>query len=350
MDSSRYFGTLSLIQRIVRIVFIIILWYIAIIYNKYGPRSVRPGYEKRTQTHHSLAIAGTIVTSSTPSLFVVDPNRTQTYYVEHRKSYGNKADFRANERLFGHIQSLNLGGKESFVLLGGTNDGQLSKTILTWCPNITFYGIEIQEQHFLRARSALAGFPNANIINMGWSENSEENVSIGGSGENAGLFNPEGQRGWEVQEGKAVNTMPLEDFAIERNITRALYVVIDTEGHEPKVIRGMELDFTENQERFSLFQFELGGTWAALDKRHGSDPWTQKDTVQALEDWGYLLFLAGENDWLAVDSNFFEENSSIVMDDEGYGPFVQGNLLAMHKDFVPPELKDLILGQVHYEV
>ena len=273
--------------------------------------------------------------------------KTKTYFAQRRSEYSNKADFKANERLFRYIKSLALDGKESIVFVGGTNDGQLSKTILSWCP-ITFYGFEIQDKHFLNAKNRLAGFENVHMINMGWSEHAQQNISIGGTGETAGLYDPKGQRGWKVQTEKTVDTIPVSDFALQKNITRVLYIVIDTEGHEPKVIRGMNLNVTENQKRFSLFQFELGGTWAAADNRHGNDPWTQKTTIQALEEWGYSTFMVGLNDWLAVDKDFFEEEGNPAMENGGFGKFIQGNVLAVHRNFIPHGLKELIMSQVRY--
>ena len=55
-----------------------------------------------------------------------------------------------------------------------------------------------------------------------------------------------------------------------------LYLVVDVEGFEPKVLRGMKLHLPRNQRRFPLFQFELGCNWAKYDIRHGNDTWTQE--------------------------------------------------------------------------
>jgi len=243
---------------------------------------------------------------------------------------------------------LGLDTKESVVLLGGTNNGQLSETLLKWCPSITFYGFEIQELHFQTASQVLKPFANAHVLNMGWDESALENVAIGGAGETGGLFDPKGQRGWGVQE-KTVNTIALSDFAMQHNIQRTLYVVIDTEGHEPKVIRGMRLNLVENQQRFPLFQYELGGTWAARDSRHGNDPWSLKEAARVLESFGYLLLMCGAENWLAVNPDFFDETENPGMEDEGYGTFIQGNLLAVHSKFAPPPLVARILEQSHIE-
>ena len=62
-------------------------------------------------------------------------------------------------------------------------------------------------------------------------------------------------------------------------------VVIDVEGFEPKVLRGMHLEDEKNQRRFPHIQYELGGTWAKLDPRHGgTTEWSQHDA--ALQTFG----------------------------------------------------------------
>ena len=119
-----------------------------------------------------------------------DMGKTQLYYQQNQRAYRNKADFAANQRLLGHIKTLNLGRIETTIFVGGTNEGQLSKSILDSVPDVTFYGFEIQKDAYEKAKENLKGFPNAQILNMGWSESSVENVTIRGSGEAAGLYNP----------------------------------------------------------------------------------------------------------------------------------------------------------------
>ena len=124
---------------------------------------------------------------------------------------------------------------------------------------------------------------------------------------------------------------------------QVLFVLIDTEGYEPKVIRGMGLERMENRKRFPCFQYELGGTWAREDNRHLRDKWGQLETAQYLESIGYKLFLVGADDWLPITSDFFREFNPIT-EDEGFGPFIQGNALALHPEFTYPPLRDFILG------
>jgi len=280
--------------------------------------------------------------------FVIDVKRTQEYCSANVKMYlMNKSDFLGVQRLLGHAMTLNLCDEHSSIIVGGTNSGQMSYEVLKMCPDVSFFGFEIQELFLKRAKAKLSEFKHVKLYKMGWSETVQKDIQVAGSGEKAGLY--EGNDRFRPS-GNTVHTVPLADFVIEENIASTLYTIVDTEGHEPKVIRGMRLDQVDNQRRFPLFQFELGGTWAARDTRHMNDPWNQEMTVQALESYGYLLFLIGDHDWLAVTSLFFREADNPLMHDSGDGPFLQGNLLAMHQDFTLPALRDLILQDAHFEV
>ena len=67
------------------------------------------------------------------------------------------------------------------------------------------------------------------------------------------------------------------------------YVLIDVEGKEPNVIRGMGLE--TNRQMFPLFQYELGGTWS--DSRHDPGQWGQYGVAMYLKALGYALYLMG---------------------------------------------------------
>ena len=254
----------------------------------------------------------------------------QKYWL-HEMAHGdiNSADFARIIKLTQLFEHHQLNNKDQVILVGGTNAGQLSSAILRNCPQVTFHGFEVQKEFYAQVKNKLKPYPNVNIHNLGWSDKAGT-AQISGEGGTAGLYDPRGQRGWKMQH-ETVTTTTLSDFTSENSIKTVLYLVIDTEGHEPKVIRGMGLEKAHNRERFSLFQFELGGTWAEHDARHGGDAWTQYTTALYLHDLGYDLFLIGPSTWLHVHPTFFltEHNPSVL--DEGFGPFVQGNLLAMYK-------------------
>ena len=91
--------------------------------------------------------------------------------------------------------------------------------------------------------------------------------------------------------GKHAVPMPVQawsDFLVERSVPEVLYALIDVEGHEVSVLRGMHLE--RNTAAFPMFQFELGGTWS--DERHNGD-WSMYETAQYLEALGYRIYLIG---------------------------------------------------------
>jgi FkbM family methyltransferase len=277
----------------------------------------------------------------------MNTRKTQEYYKKHANLYSNRADFGGAKRLFSLIKQVGLDQKESVVLVGGTNDGQSSMNILNQCPSLSLYGFEIQVKHFEIAKNEFerSNFASATAINLGWDEHAAEGVGIGGSGSKGGLFDPKGQRGW-IQQNNTATTVRLDEWTSAHAIDQVLYIIIDTEGHEPKVIRGMALDKVTNQKRFPLFQYELGGTWAEKDTRHGNDKWNQYLTAKHLLKCGYNLFHIGEKEWLSIDASFFSETDNPALSDEGLGPYVQGNVMAMHSQFTPSKLASKILEHV----
>lgn len=272
-------------------------------------------------------------------------------YAERAKYLANDGDFEAMRRTVAMWNELNLCNKENVIVVGGTNAGQASYNILSSCPEISFYGFEIQKQYYNIAKSNLTQFRGATILNMGWSDVVQSDVRIGGKGGLAGLYDPRGQRRLRLTN-QTVSTVRLSDWAADtlgsRNI---LYLLIDVEGHEPKVIRGMQLEEPRNRQRFSMFQYELGGTWAERDNRHGgSNEWSQFDTAKFLEQNGYSLFLLGTDDLLLVDSDFFREDGNIAMEDESYGKFIQGNLLALHTHFAPQAIVSAVYASCRTKI
>jgi FkbM family methyltransferase len=278
----------------------------------------------------------------------MDARKTQEYYRQRHNLYSNQADFEGSKRLFSYIKQVGLDQKESVVLVGGTNDGQSSLNILNQCPSLSLYGFEIQKENFQTAKNRFesGNFAYATAINLGWDEHAAEGVVIGGSGQTGGLFDPKGQHGWQVQQSNTAITVRMDEWTSAHAIDQVLYVIIDTEGHEPKVIRGMALDKVTNQKRFPLFQYELGGTWAERDARHGNDKWNQYLTAEHLLKCGYNLFLIGEKEWLSIDASFFNEADNPALQNESFGPFVQGNVMAMHSQFTPSKLASKILEHV----
>lgn len=119
----------------------------------------------------------------------------------------------------------------------------------------------------------------------------------------------------------------LFDAFCEEKIERVDYVLIDVEGKEPNVIRGIKLDSMRHV--FPVFQYELGGTWT--DSRHDENQWSQYGVAMYLKALGYKLFLIGAKnnlpELLEVEPEFFR---IFCHRPEAY---VDGNMLALHRSF-----------------
>lgn len=246
-------------------------------------------------------------------------------FSRHSNSFHNKADFEAWAILFDFMKDKRerYCSKENVVLVSGTFEGDLVEIFLRFCPSFSLYGFEIQEhpRNFTKAR--FESYPNTKILSTGISEFEAQNERLGGVAGKAGLYSS------DQENGIVISTTYYEKFCDDRGIDKVLFTVIDVEGHEPKVIRGMHLEKERNQKRFAHFQFELGDAWALNDPRHGRDAWSLALTIGELEKYGYEMFLVGTNGWIQVDSSFFE-NGVGLKKNNGHGMFVPGNVLAIH--------------------
>lgn len=206
-------------------------------------------------------------------------------------------------------------------MIGGMNDGALADVVLNVCHGARVHGFEIQKPHFNRLILKYGAKPFVRLLNLGWSDKSGISP-VAGVGEGAGLYTH--FRNTSVWDGKStIQTTTLAGYAQKNKIEHVCVTMIDVEGHEPKAIIGMHLE--SMQHTFPIFAYELGGTWA--DSRNPSN-WSQAHAAAYLERRGYDIFLIGKTHLLQVDASFFEKSK--VMN-EGFGHFVQGNALAVHK-------------------
>jgi FkbM family methyltransferase len=272
-----------------------------------------------------------------------DVKKQISTFIQRRESYGNKGDFPAFKRLTG-------GGvfcdSKFPTLIGGVNQGQMTLEMIQQCPNLKVIGFEIQEDEFKVAKLKLAPYPSVELHNLGWGEREQSNLPISGVGEIGGIYETTGtgRESFKMQEAKATVTS-MAKWCDDNEVVMTNYVLIDVEGYEPKVIRGMDLAKEKNQKRFSIFQFELGGTWAMNDPRHAKD-WSQRIMAQYLVDFGYDLFMIGEDNWMKVQPSFFDEEGGHMWD-EGYGRFIQGNLMCLHKTFAAKNVKELVFASAN---
>ena len=181
-------------------------------------------------------------------------------------------------------------------------------------------------------------FKDSSLVTVhrkGWSDKVQTfRITVpAGESELAGLFAPAGKWKTAPQLNGTVETIPLADFVTEQGIFDPVsYVLIDVEGKEPNVIRGMKLE--RNRHIFPLFQYELGGTWT--DSRHDADQWGQYGIAVYLRALGYNLYLAGADGGegskkpvlLSLHPEFFRFTCLRPEIDVG------GNLLAVHTSFI----------------
>ncbi len=133
------------------------------------------------------------------------------------------------------------------------------------------------------------------------------------------------------------------------------YVLIDVEGHEIEVLKGMDLEFLENRKRFPIIQVELGGTW--VDERHTAWNWRQGDLARYFVTLGYKIYLIGflpnrkggkrKGRWLEglpvllpFHPNYFDDPWKLRgTKQKKWNWFAQGNLLAVNEEFLSKDLK-----------
>jgi len=254
-------------------------------------------------------------------------------YKNNYQEFDNLADFNQMPRILPYIDPT----PSAVFLIGGIDRAQMTLAVAGLISkDIPIHGFEILKSSQQESSALVAHYPNVHIHHLAW-------------GEASGML-PEAA------------TVSMAEWADENHVTLSLYTLIDVEGHEPRVLRGMKLHDLSNQRRFPIVQYELGGTWAERDKRHysgseteqdkrdnrhysGSETeWTQKQAAEYMRSNGYELFLIGTNNWMRVDPEFFEEGDHSL--DEGFGRFVQGNLLCLHLHFCPSRIMRHVLQSV----
>ena len=275
-------------------------------------------------------------------------------------------DYEAAARLARALAAASLCSRDHVVLIGGLNEGQLAKRLLRECA-VTAHGVEIQRQLADVAREQLAKCcPSATVHHLGWSNRNAERVRVAALGGYGGLYSaeqlaasvrPDGrphilsrhvsaalqqEAEWEREGGGSfTGTVALGEWVeTELGLGSILYVAIDAEGHEARIIEGMGLEDEPNRQRFAAFQFEVGGTWAERDPRRAVPSWSLEDTAKFLHHCEYELYMIGDNVHMRVYPQFFVEAAIL---DEGFGPFVRGNVLALHRRYVHPAIRDHVL-------
>lgn len=253
--------------------------------------------------------------------FLIETDDPVSYYDNNSEYFGNKEDFTFYPLFLPTLDCCQ--NSSSSIIIGGLNAGQLLDVVLLSCPKVSFHGFEIQKNLYEYLELKYSSYPKVYLNNMGMSHDSRTK-HVSNTGEGSGLY--KNFRGSAVtMSDYTIKTISLSAYTLMHSIAKTCITIIDVEGLEVFVILGMHLK--KKLELFPIFSLELGGTWAEKDGRNPSS-WHQKHAAKYLLDIGYRIFLIGSKKLLEVNDSFFNRSKLL---NEGYGFFVQGNLLAIHK-------------------
>ena len=128
-------------------------------------------------------------------------------------------------------------------------------------------------------------------------------------------------------------------YRFEEVAPRADYVVIDVEGHELKVIEGMNLE--KNYKNYPMLQIEVGGTW--VDPTRSAMSMFQSEFVDMMiSDLGYKVFLMGEKSnepvYLPLTKQMVRDSCQYKGNSKCPLCYLDGNLLAIHPSHVRKDI------------
>jgi len=278
----------------------------------------------------------TLVQTSVPRCASV-ADEVAFYNRYYKTQFGNKADhkhaLRVSKLFAEHAE-------DSVVLLtGGLNRGELLNNFLTCRRNISVFGFEIQREYVKLLHEHYKTEKNIRIFHLGMS-NTTGVFNVSSSGEFAGLYDfgkPKSIiKGLPKGEQESVHAVPLHQFVITHNINVATYVSIDAEGHDSTIIQGMRLDNVRNRQIFPVIQFELG---VENDPRRPEGSISLNQTASLLFDYGYDLFIIGEDVMVQVTGGFFDN----ILKSDGH---IVGNAMAINPEFAHLMFRKLI-NSVH---
>lgn len=274
-----------------------------------------------------------------------------TYYVEQATLYENKDDHDFIKKTMRDLGDAMKNTTPPVLVNVGMNKGSLMRLFFQSSPLSEIHGFDIQEQMVQKASSMHKqhhpnSFKKSHFHRLGMS-NITGVMNVAGFDEIAGLYSQERMdaqwkktvgRQWPKTQSKPVEVTTLSKWTTANSVSRVEYCAIDVEGHEVKVILGMELEM--NQQKFPAFQFEIGSIWDGTDARRASNEWTIQQMFSYLTNLGYTVFIIGRGPTLQIDDfSFFDRAFSMTRKDrKAPHNFLWSNLLAVHEGTAHPAL------------
>ena len=218
-----------------------------------------------------------------------DP-RTGRYTCYSNRWYHNEAD----QHLQVHLTRASLqDSPHGAVFHVGTSNGKEILRLVSqpWFGNASVHGWELSPVAFKRAQNMLQAFPAAKLYNAGVSDAQErvEFKDSDGATTTHILSSDATARGRLT----SVSSVRWADEVARLGIQRVAYALIDVEGFEVRVLRGMELHREEMRDVFPAFQLEVHSKVWQANVASASWAQTEPQVLLRLEGLGYRLFLIG---------------------------------------------------------
>lgn len=277
--------------------------------------------------------------------FSTEDKKPSSYVTTNREVFCNKCDFESIKIFFKHDFCHKKALTPMSVYIVGGNKGQLTKDVLQVCENIemTVFEPHPELSQDLMDMKLKSDFDQAvTVKRFGISDKNEVLNFYGNKKQRHGLSGFHNKANYGLELLGKVPVVPLKTL-VKHKVD---YIVVDVEGHEIEVITGMDL--AKNAELFPVIQVELGGTW--IDPDRSNMKMTQSEFVHYLSDFGYSVFLMGQleedksgvllpiNDVIIRQACTHKGSNGLC--------YVQGNLVAVHPEFVRKDLWPIIQKNV----
>ena len=217
---------------------------------------------------------------------------TAHYCARARDQYCNKCDFSLHHALLHAWVADTDDDQTGNVFIVGCNDGSDIERLISqpwYSPRLRVFAWEMQEPVLEAAKRLLASHNNSVEVLHGGVSDHSSSVCMRQGGEGSYINDrPRAKCAATCCGGTRVHVQAWSHFADARGISEVVFAVVDVEGHEASVIRGMSLE--TRSAAFPVFTFELGASWINF-KNSGN--WTQQETASYLARLGYELFLVG---------------------------------------------------------
>lgn len=183
----------------------------------------------------------------------------------------------------------------------GCNKGFYTDYLLnTIGNNHNYYLFDPSERFYDIASEKFKMFDNIRIKNVGISDLNEENINfyelISNNDDVEGMSSLNNREVFSKYDYKVnkINTINLDGFITEQNITNIDFIKIDTEGQELKILNGLKDSFSKKM--INLIQIEYGD--CAIENGYNLN-----DIIAFINQYEYTLYIYDNSNLTEVNLN-----------------------------------------------